>query len=112
MKIVKSTKQFLFIVIVVLLIVCYPALYRLTEKTVTITIVNKERVLYEGESKYIVWSEHNGVFEDTDSLLFFKFDSSDVYGELDVGKTYCVVVAGWRFRPFSIYPNIIEFCNN
>ncbi len=72
---------------------------------------DKERVTVRSgddpKEKYLVFTE-NETFENTDSTLFWKFNSSDVQGQLDRGKSYRVLVAGWRISFLSSYRNIIE----
>ena len=82
---------------------------QVNKREVTITVQDKERVCESGNSscKYLVFTD-KGTFQNSDSLLSGKFDSSDVYGRLDEGKTYVVKVAGFRQGILSMYPNIIE----
>ncbi|MNC80987.1 hypothetical protein D3C75_1339710 [compost metagenome] len=47
-------------------------------------------------------------FENTDSLWETKFNSSDIYAELEVGKTYKFEVYGFRIAFWSKYENIVE----
>ena len=79
----------------------------LDEQEITITVKNKERVISNETSKYLVWSEDE-TFENTDSLIKGKFNSSDLYGELEKDHTYRCKVYGWRVQLFSWYRNIIE----
>ncbi len=72
--------------------------------------VNKtERIVERGatDSKYMIYTD-NGVFENTDSLLNGKFNSSDIYNELEVGRTYSCDVVGFRNGFFSWYENVIK----
>lgn len=78
----------------------------------------KERVttqVAEGQtdSKYLIYGEdENGktyVFEDTDTLFRWKFNSSDVFGALKEGETYELTVIGFRVHIFNWYENIIDF---
>jgi hypothetical protein len=48
------------------------------------------------------------VFLDDDSKLFMKFNSSDVYARLEVGKWYRVRTVGWRMAIASMYENILK----
>ena len=90
------------------------AAYRSTERTVEATVEGKERVCSSvnsdngtrQECKYLVFTDE-GTFELTDSLIYGRFSSSDVYGRLDEDTTYTFKVAGWRFGLFSMYPNIV-----
>lgn len=81
----------------------------LQESNVTITVKDKERIVdRDGEgSRYLIWSEDE-TFENVDSLIKGKFNSSDLYGRLEEGKTYDCKVYGWRNGFFSWYRNIIE----
>ena len=78
-----------------------------------VTVTDKERVMTEDSSKYLVFTEDSDgntyVFENTDSLLRGKFDSSDVQGQLKVGNTYKITVVGYRIPFLSAYQNIIAF---
>ena len=82
-----------------------------TADIINITVTDKERVVTtNGESvtsKYLVFTETE-TFENTDSLAYFKWDSSDVQGQLKVGKTYRVKVYGWRIPFLSVYRNIVS----
>ncbi len=101
----------LILFVIFALIMLYPSLYWFSSEEVTITIKDKERVVTgsgeEMSSKYLIYSETE-VFENTDSWLYFKFNSSDVYGGLQYEKTYTVKVAGWRSPFLSMYRNIIS----
>lgn len=58
-------------------------------------------------SEYLIFT-NKGVYKDTDSFWFFKFRSSDLYGDLRVGHTYTCKVYGYRIGFTSSYPNIIS----
>lgn len=85
------------------------------DHTYTITVTDKERVNTNNAdnavSKYLIFgTDENGdskVFENTDSFLRFKFNGSDIYGEMEVGKTYEITVVGYRVPFFSAYENIV-----
>ena len=49
-----------------------------------------------------------GVYESRDSLYQGKWDSADVYGRLQPGKSYRVHVCGLRWPFFSMFPNIVR----
>lgn len=80
------------------------------EEGVVITIKDKERVVNrDGEgSKYLIWTEEGETFENVDSLLFGKFNSSDLYGQLERGMKYRCKVFGFRIKLLSIYRNLIS----
>ena len=101
----------LYAILVVIILMAYPVAYYSSSKTVDITVKDKERITTgSGEnisSKFLIYCEGE-VFENTDSWLFFKFNSSDVQNELESGKTYTVTIAGWRIPFFSMYRNVIR----
>lgn len=78
----------------------------------TVTITGKERVNKNDDSKYLIFGEDkNGivhVFENTDTTLRLKFNSSDIYGKIKEGETYTFVVTGIRIPVFDEYENIIK----
>jgi len=82
-----------------------------SQEIVTITVENKDIKAGNKSSKYLIWTKENEVFENVDSFLFGKFNSSDLYGQIEVGKTYKVLVAGFRIPFWSMYRNIIRFEN-
>lgn len=47
------------------------------------------------------------VFENKDSLLEFKFDSSNVQGKVEVGREYTIRTYGFRIPMMSMYENIL-----
>ena len=78
-----------------------------TAENVTIMVSGKERIAEEGGGKYLVFTEGE-VFQNTDCLFRGKFNSSDVYGQLEPGKSYRALVYGWRIPFFSMYRNIVR----
>jgi hypothetical protein len=82
------------------------------KETITIEVTDKERVQQNnGDSKYLIFSR-NEVFENTDTILSFKFNSSDVYAAMAAGDTCIVRVTGLRIPILSSYRNIlaVESC--
>lgn len=77
----------------------------------TITITDKDRT-HSGNEKYLVFGEDSDgnvrVFENSDTWLRWKWDSSDLQGKLKIGNTYEVTVVGYRVPLFSWYENIIS----
>ena len=84
------------VVLVVIIIGLLVSLSFTSMEDETITIKDKERVTDGDSSYYLIFTEGE-VFKNSDSFVHGKFDSSDIYNELDVGKTYAVEV-NW-FRP-------------
>lgn len=71
------------------------------------TVTGKESVRSGKSSTYLVFTNVT-TYEVGDTLLFWRWDSSDVYGRLVVGKTYRATLQGWRIPIFSMYPNILD----
>jgi hypothetical protein len=57
--------------------------------------------------KYLIFTD-NEVLENTDSLWYWKWNSSDFYNKIEAGKTYKFTVYGWRVPFMSWYRNIVE----
>lgn len=78
-----------------------------THRNETITINKTERIAEDKSARYLVFT-NKGVYENTDSFWNGKFNSSDLYNQLEAGKTYECDVIGWRNGFFSWYPNLIS----
>lgn len=84
------------------------ALFQHNEYTLTVT----EKVVKNSKdhSKYLIFAKdeegHVKVIQNTDSLIKGKFNSSDIYADLKVGKKYNFDVYGFRIPFFSKYENI------
>lgn len=80
-----------------------------TQEDRTITVNKTERVQSSSgnDSKYLVYAKE-GVFENTDSILRWKFNSADVYNSVLPNQTYTCDTYGWRIPFFSMYPNIVS----
>jgi hypothetical protein len=95
--------------IVVLLLGSVVVIPLTTQDTVTFTVTDKDRVTERnGESitsRYLIFTETE-TFQNADSLIFFKFNSSDVYGQIKKGETYTAEVYGFRIPFLSAYRNI------
>ncbi|MDE6733801.1 MAG: hypothetical protein K2J77_13120 [Oscillospiraceae bacterium] len=106
------------LVIVAATILCIVGIYTLfnfNDTEYTITVTDKERVFAGGEggeSKYLVFGDDtNGnalVFENTDTFIRGKWNSSNIQGQLKIGGTYTITVVGYRIPFLSSYQNIIK----
>ena len=102
---------FVFSVVLLGGVVLGPVLSYSSVETTQIVVKEKERIC-EGSTngtkcRYLVFTEQ-GVYENTDSLLQWKFDSSDVYNQLQPGEQYMVEVNWFRVPFLSWYQNILE----
>lgn len=108
------TKVEVIVVLMALMLLCLiakPFVFSFNDTRYTVTITDKERT-HSGSEKYLVFTEDSDgnvmVFENSDSLLRWKWDSSNLQGELKIGNTYEVTVVGYRVPLFSWYENIIS----
>lgn len=58
-------------------------------------------------SKYLIFTD-KGVYENGDSIWFWKFNSSDVYGQLKVNQCFKAKTNWFRVPFLSMYQNIIK----
>lgn len=78
--------------------------------TATVDRVETKR---DGDSdRYLVFTTLDSgevrVFSVEDSIIHWRWDSSDMYGEIKVGSTYEFDTYGWRVPFFSMYENVLE----
>ena len=105
----KTFISALVLLVIVGVVFVSPLIAYTTKADVEFTVSEKERVCTGGNSgscKYLIFTDQ-GVFENTDTIWYFKFNSSDVYGSLHEGGTYKAEVYGFRFPFLSWYKNII-----
>lgn len=80
-----------------------------TEKQYTVTVTDKGIKI----STYLVFTRlDNGeprTFRIVDSLRYGRWNSSDVYADIQVGETYNITVIGYRIPLLSRYENIIDY---
>lgn len=76
-------------------------------KDVTAMVTDKVVKNSQNDSTYLIFTD-KGVFENSDSLVNGKWNSSDVYNDIKVGKTYIFHVRGIRNHVLSWYPNILN----
>ena len=104
-------------VIVVLLIILVPTVLFGVVKPVfthhrTFTVTRLDDQSTKDGHKYLVFTKngvgHKEVFEDTDSFMFLKTDSSDLFNDLEEGHTYRCKTFGFRFSLSSSYENLIN----
>ena len=85
-------------------------------KVATIGYSNKEVIAIEVKDKYIkrdnksdvymVVDTDNNTYQITDLFFIGKFNSTDLYNELEIGQAYLVEITGVRNQFLSWYPNI------
>jgi hypothetical protein len=78
------------------------------EHDATCTVTGKDRGMDQnGNSNYRIYTSNCDTLEDTDSMWFGKWNSSDVFGQIQPNKTYVFHVAGVRNGWASSFANII-----
>lgn len=102
------------LVIAALLATLYRPINKVSNRReVTATVTGKEVKNKEKDSKYLVYTKDNtgevAVYEITDALFAGRFNSSDVYAGIEIGKTYKFEIGGSRIKILSWYPNIYEY---
>lgn len=109
------------LIVAILAIVFCESLTSFNDTVYTVTITDKDRITESKKdsdgnrhttSKYLVYADdeegNSLVFENTDCFIRFKFNSSNIQGQLKEGHTYEITVIGYRVPFFSWYQNIIK----
>ena len=81
------------------------------EREVVGTVTEKIVKKIDTQDKYLIFVKIEGedeiqVFEITDNWVEGKLNSSTIYGNIKVGKTYTFTIKGSRNEMLSWYPNI------
>ena len=97
------------LLIVAILAIGSPLYCYMTDEWVNVTVTGKERIAESGGGTYLVFTESE-TLENTDSLFYWKWRSSDIYSRITPGE-YRFRVYGWRIPIISFYRNIIEVSN-
>ena len=111
----KDFILFILIAIVVVVLIFGEAyLSNCDDRVIThCEVTDKTVKQHDDDAKYLIFTKVNNeevqVFEITDSLVQGRWNSSDVYAAIEVGKTYSFEVVGKRIPFFSMYPNIIGY---
>ena len=105
----------LYIVIILIIILCSIgscSMKESNERTVNVTVTDKGIKNYDNKSKYLIYCKNENediqVYEITDSLFQGKFNSSDIYASIEIGKEYTFIIRDTRIGLTSTYPNIVE----
>lgn len=78
-----------------------------------LTVTDKERVQSRGSSEYLIFckdeSGETHVIRTADTLWRWKWNSSDIYGDIEIGKTYRFTLSGYRIQILSTYENVMAY---
>jgi hypothetical protein len=97
----------LFILLLAVVLLAFPVVYRLSAEDINITVDSKERIVKGDSSYYLVFTE-NEVLKVDDSWIFFTWNASDRYNILKENSNYRVKAAGWRIPILSKYRNVVK----
>lgn len=76
----------------------------MNQQDVTCTVTDKEAK----DKTWFVFTEGCGTLTVEDSISQWKFNATDRYDSIEVGKTYKFHIGGYRNHAVSAYPNILE----
>ncbi len=75
-------------------------------KEVTTIEIQDKWVKNNSKSSDYLISTDKGVYKVSDLFFIGKFNSSDIYAQLEKGKTYKITSTGYRIQFLSLYKNI------
>lgn len=111
----KRIIEVVFIIMVILITIPLCKSYY-GVKTYTVIVTDKDVQNNRKKSKYLVFTKledgETKTFSIEDSLAKWRWNSSDVYAEIEVGQTYQIEVIGWRIPIMSKYENIMKFSSS
>lgn len=76
------------------------------EETIEITINDKYIKRNKQEDMYLVVGDNGETYKITDLLFKGKFNSTDLYNQLNIGNKYKITTTGYRIHFWSMYKNI------
>lgn len=99
------------VVFVLLLVLIAPIVHLISisysnQETIQITVKEKYIKNYRKNGTYIIVDDKREAYQITDLFFKGKFNSTDIYNSLDIGKTYKVETSGKRIPFLSMYKNI------
>ncbi len=101
---------FLVLVLVVLAVfsgIIYSLVYATASGNEEITVKDKWTKHKGSTAKYLISSMDGQIFEISDSWLYWRFDDSNMYANIESGMTCEIQTQGFRFGFMSDYKNII-----
>ena len=103
------------LIIFVVIIICIFSLFSCTasisnERVITSTVTDKDVKRKGDKDIYLVYTKDQQndvqVLMVEDNIFVGHWNSSDLYGSIEIGKTYDFTVTGTRSNFLSWYPNI------
>lgn len=107
-----KTKAKLAGIVVLLAVVAFLANPNCDIDYYNVTVTDKQVKMINGKDVYLIFTvDDKGkphVFRDEDTKMYMKFNSSDIYAQLQNGKRYRIKTVGWRLTFKSTYENILK----
>lgn len=109
----KGFRLLAAVIVIVFATLMFSACGESNRNKYTVTVTDKQvKRQSKSSDKYLVFTKlENGevrVFENTDNPFLGKWNSSDVFAQIEIGKKYVFDVAGYRNQQMSWYENIIS----
>ncbi|MDB4984382.1 MAG: hypothetical protein JWM20_561 [Patescibacteria group bacterium] len=79
-----------------------------TYREIVVTIKSLDHKIIKGDDTYLVFTEEEGVFQNSDTWTYDKYNSSDIQNKMTVGKKYKIGCYGIRIHRMDGYPNIVS----
>lgn len=102
----------LAILLIVFIIIFDVVVENCDRRDMVVTVTDKQVKTSSDHGKYLVYCKDSDgnieVLEIEDSFVQMRFDSSDEYAAIEIGKTYKFTVVGKRMYFLSKYPNILN----
>ena len=110
----RENKIFIGIVVAILIFIicciCVAFKFAYHNHDCIATVTDKER---HEDGYYLIFCKdmegNTKVFKDDDTFIRGKYNSSDMYQEIEINKTYLFHLNGYRNQLFSWYENILRF---
>lgn len=104
---IKIIIIFLILIILPCFLIAYPTIISYSNNEI-IEIEIKEKYIKnnKGNGNYMIVDKNNNTYEITDLFFKGKFNSTDLYNNLEIGKKYKIETTGKRIHFLSMYKNI------
>jgi len=109
MKGKKGPLVVVLLILIVIVVIFSMSYAYLSSEVITVKITGTEVKRYDESDKYLINTD-KGTFENTDTIWYWKWDSSDLQGKIKGKKdqTVKLKVYGWRIPFLSMYENVVE----
>lgn len=108
----KGCIAIIFILFLFIVIFAHPLNQVMDKRTIVATVTDKTNKITNNDDTYLIFCEDTEgksyVFEISDNLFAWRWNSSDLYSSIKVNKTYEFTIAGSRIHFLSWYPNIYK----